>query len=228
MLEHCQHPNIVKFISADWNYPEHTYLLCYEYAEKGHLQGFLQNERASVNVTMLLGMALGVASGMIELGMRRIVHCDLRASSILVDSDMVCKIASFSKARYLKEHEAHKVCEGFQIATRWQAPEVLSGRKFSIKSDIWSFAVLLAELFSYGETPYPGLQPAEVKTFVLNKKKMEKPKECPKEVFSLMKDCFKYRADQRSTFTAMHKELKNLISSFSKKFAAVSTAEFEN
>ena len=221
ILEHCRHPNIIKLISADLNYPESKWFLYFEHAEKGNLQGFLQNQRASINVAMLLGMALGVASGMIELGLRRIVHCDLRAGSILVDSGMVCKIASFRKAQHLKEHEHFVVCDDFQIAIRWQAPEVLHGRKFSTHSDIWSFAVLLAEVFSYGETPYPSLSPAEVKAFVLNKKKMENPKDCPKEVFSLMKDCFKYHADQRSNFIAMHKELKVLHSNFSMKLAEI-------
>ena len=228
MLEHCQHPNIIKFISADLNYSVHTYSLFFEYAEKGNLQGFLQNEGARINVAVLLGMALGVASGMIELGLRRIIHCDIRASSILVDGDMVCKIASFNKAQYLKDHETQKVCDNFQIATRWQAPEVLNGRKFSTFSDMWSFAVLLAELFSYGDAPYPGMTAAEVKTFVLNKKKMDRPKECPKEVYSLMKDCFKKSVEQRLTFTVMHKELKNLYSTFSKKLSQRLSAEFED
>lgn len=228
MLENTHHPNIIKFISADLNYTEHTYSLFFEYAEKGHLQGFLQNERDSINDAMLLGMALGVTSGMIELGLKRIIHCDLRASSILVDGDMVCKIASFNKAQYLKENETHKVCDSFPIATRWQAPEVLTSRKFSTQSDVWSFAVFLAELFSYGEAPYPGMTATEAKNFVLNKKKMDKPKECPKEVYSLMKDCFKYRAEQRTTFTIMHKEFRNLYSSFSKKFSERLSAEYED
>ena len=68
ILEHCQHPNIIKLISADLNYSENTYSLFFEYAEKGDLRGFLQNEGARINVVVLLGMALGVGSGMIRVG----------------------------------------------------------------------------------------------------------------------------------------------------------------
>ena len=93
---------------------------------------------------------------------------------------MVCKIASFNKAQYLKEHETHKVCDSFQIATRWQAPEVLNGRKFGTFSDVWSFAVFLSELFSYGDAPYPGMTAAEVKKFVLGKRKWKSQKNVPR------------------------------------------------
>ncbi|XP_065920332.1 proto-oncogene tyrosine-protein kinase LCK-like isoform X2 [Dysidea avara] len=228
LLSLCQHPNVIRFISADLNQSEQTYSLFFEYAELGQLKCFLQNNKDNMNNGKLLAMALGVASGMIELGLKRIIYCDLQSSNILVDGDMVCKIASFNKAQYLKENETYKVCHSFQIATRWQAPEVFNSRKFSVHSDVWSFGVFLAELFFYGETPYPGMTTAEVKNFVLGKKKMEMPKECPKGVYSLMKECFRYRAEQRMTFTALHKALKTQHSIFSKKPSDGSSSEFED
>lgn len=228
LLTCCQHPNIIKFISADLNPSEQTYSLFFEYAEQGQLQSFLQNNKADMNNTKLLGMALGVASGMIELGLKHIIHCDLRSSNILVGGDMVCKVASFNKAQRLNKHETHKVCDSFQIATRWQAPEVLNSRKFSIHSDVWSFGVFLAELYFYGETPYPGMTATEVKSFVLGKKRMEMPKECPKGVYSLMKECFRYRSEQRMTFTALHKALIVQHRIFSKKPSDGSSSELED
>lgn len=227
-LKSCQHPNIIRFITANIDSTRDTYLLYFEYAEKGQLKTFLQNEKASLNTPLLFSMAAGVACGMMELERRKIVHCDVRANNILVDGDLVCKIASFSRAHCLKDTESYKVCNVFQITTRWQAPEVLNGGKFSNQSDVWSFGVLLAEVFSYGGIPYPGMKANEVKSFVMGRKKMEKPAECPKEVYDLMKECFHYRSDQRLSFTSVYKALMQLHGNFFSKDWGKMAGEIED
>ena len=60
---------------------------------------------------------------------------------------------------------------------------------------MWSFGVFLAELLSHDCDPYPKMKAiGDVKTFVLEKKKMVKPDECPKDVYSVvMKECFHYQ-----------------------------------
>ena len=213
----CKHPNIVQFIMADMNTTEQIFSLYFEYAEKGQLQSYLQSRQTNVSLGKLLAMASNIASGMEELEKHKVVHCDLKTSNILIDGDYLCKIASFNKVQCLKENEKHRVCDLYHLSTRWLAPEVLNSRKFSIKSDVWSFGVVLAELFLYGSKPYPNMKGDEVKKFVLGKKKMSQPIGCPKEVYYIMKECFHYREDQRFPFTAVKKALKELQSKFLKK-----------
>jgi len=220
ILVSCRHPNIIKFITANFDPSEQTSSLVFEYAEKGKLKTYLQEEQGNLNSSILLGMATNVACGMMELAHRNIVHCDLQASNILIDSHQVCKIASFHKAQRLKPNEKYRICDALQLAIRWQPPEVLTDRKFSLKSDAWSFGVFLAELFTYGGIPYDTLKKgSDVKKFVLAKKTMLKPNKCPGDVYSVMKECFHFHPDRRFPFTGLHKELRELHSVFFRKLS---------
>ena len=225
----CKHPNVIQLIMADMNTTEQVFLLYFEYAERGQLQSYLQGQQTKMSLAKLLTMAANIASGMAELEKHRVIHCDLKTSNILIDDDYLCKIASFNKAQCLKENEKYRVCDPFHLSTRWQAPEVLSCRKFSTKSDVWSFGVVMAELFSYGSKPYPDMKGEEVKKFVLKKKKMAQPIGCPEEIYKIMKECFHFREDQRFPFTAVQKALKELQSKFVKKRSDESTfSEYED
>ena len=229
-LTKCRHPNVIKFIIAVMRTPEQVHSLYFEYVERGKLLSYLQSKTTDIRLPQLLAMATNIACGMAELEKNKIIHCDLKASNILIDGDYLCKIASFNKAQCLKDDENYKVCELYNLATRWLAPEVLNSKKFSTKSDVWSFGVLMVELFSFGSKPYPTMKAEDVKKFVLAKKKMPQPSGCPKEVYSLMKECFHYRADQRFPFAEVQKRLVELQSKFFHKTASassISSCEYE-
>ena len=210
VLTCCHHPNIIQLISPILS--QQIPSLVFKYAEKGQLKEYLQNEKDSLNESSLLAMAASVACGMAELEHRGFIHCDLKASNILIDNDKICKIASFNKVLCLKGNEKYKICNTNRLAIRWQAPEVLSDNKFSSKSDVWSFGVFLSELFTYGEKPYPDMKADDVRQFVLNKNKMSLPSGCPKEVYKLMTWCFDANVEKRPTFDVLNKRLKKLQS----------------
>ena len=219
-LKCCRHSNIIRLLTVDFNPSQQTHSLYFEYAENGQLKSFLQNQTARIDNGKLVIMALGVASGMIELGQKKIIHCDLRASNILINDDLVCKIAGFSKVQILKDNESHVVCNDHQLAVRWQAPEVLSSGQFSFQSDVWSFGVFLAELFSYGSSPYPGMKAIEVKNLVLAQKIMEKPNDCSNDVFNVMKECFHFHASKRIPFTEVQLAFKQNQKKLGKRYSA--------
>ena len=223
VLTLCRHPNIVRLISPILSHQ--VPWLVFEYAEKGQLREYLQNEKESLCESKLIAMATNVACGMSELERQGFVHCNLKASNILVDNHLVCKIASFSKVLCLKRNEKYKICNLPHLAIRWQAPEVLSDFKFSSKSDVWSFGIFLSELFTYGDRPYPDMKPDQVKWFVLNKNKMSQPTRCPKEVYKLMKECFDTNAEKRPSFDTLHIQLKKLQSRLYRRLSD-DTAEY--
>ena len=208
VLKSCHHPNIVRLITPILS--QKVLSLVFEYAEKGQLKEYLQSERERLCESDLIGMAANVACGMAELEQKGFVHCNLKSSNILIDKDLICKIGSFSKVLCLKGGEKHKICKSHRVAIRWQAPEVLSDYRYSVKSDVWSFGVFLSELFTYGDRPYPGMKADEVKRFVLNRKKMNQPINCPKKVYKLMKECFDSNTERRPTFDTLHRQLKKL------------------
>ena len=80
---------------------------------------------------------------------------DLAARNVLVGDNNIVKIADFGLARLIKEDE-YEARVGARFPIKWTAPEAANFSRFSIKSDVWSFGILLTELVTYGRIPYPG------------------------------------------------------------------------
>lgn len=120
-------------------------------------------------------MAAQIAAGMAYLESQNYIHRDLAARNVLVGDNNIVKIADFGLARYvfqqkncyhilihiiihfrlIKEDE-YEARVGARFPIKWTAPEAANYSKFSIKSDVWSFGILLTELVTYGRIPYPG------------------------------------------------------------------------
>ncbi|XP_054179893.1 tyrosine-protein kinase Srms isoform X1 [Homo sapiens] len=127
-----------------------------ELMRKGNLQAFLGTpEGRALRLPPLLGFACQVAEGMSYLEEQRVVHRDLAARNVLVDDGLACKVADFGLARLLKD-DIYSPSSSSKIPVKWTAPEAANYRVFSQKSDVWSFGVLLHEVFTYGQCPYEG------------------------------------------------------------------------
>ena len=211
-LVQISHPNVIQLI----NYSEtKSPILIFEYAEKGNLFNRLKVSASTFSTLNLLKISIDIACGMSELEKHGIIHCDILAKSILIDSHLICKVAIFSKAQCLKPGESSYIPPSdvsVMVPIRWAAPEILSKRRFSIKSDVWAFAVLLSEVFSQGNTPYPNMDNAEVKSAVQKGIKMAQPSGCPNEVYELMKCCFELPAENRPPFVTICEKLKDSLS----------------
>ena len=228
VLTSVSHRNVVRLISASVT---QSPVLIFEYAEKGNLLNCLKSSASGFSTLKLLGISANVACGMSELEKRAIVHCDVKAKSILIDRHFVCKVSSFSKAQCLKPGQSSYVSPSsvtVNVPVKWAAPEILSKRKFSIKSDIWAFAVLLSEVFSQGNIPYPNMDNATVKRDVQNGIKMVQPTNCPNEVYEVMKHCFELHAKNRPSFDVVHHQLQELYCNNPMSEASSSGSECED
>src|SRR4029079_5080078 len=127
---------------------------------------------------------------------------DLALRNLLVttgdEEKYIVKVADFGLSR-ITDKGYYKTSDK-TMPVKWRAPESLEYGSFSSKSDVWSFGVVLWELFSYGKLPYTGLSNKETIEKVLNGYQMPPPEGCPKEMAELMADCWYPKAEARPTF----------------------------
>ncbi|ODM92340.1 Fibroblast growth factor receptor 1 [Orchesella cincta] len=173
-----------------------------------------------VNYTDLCRFSSEIACGMEYIASRKVVHADLSARNVLLDSQNVCKIGDFGLARNLYEYLEYVKTSHEPLPWKWMAYESLTKMEFTSKSDVWSFGVTLWEIFSLGNVPYAGLRWTE--SFGEEIRKGLRPS-CPQyatsKIYAKMADCWKLKAEDRPTFPElvhfcndieeMHNDIRN-------------------
>uniref|UniRef100_A0A8C7WHP9 Tyrosine-protein kinase n=1 Tax=Oncorhynchus mykiss TaxID=8022 RepID=A0A8C7WHP9_ONCMY len=153
-----------------------------------------------------------IAAGMAYVERMNYVHRDLRAANILVGDNLVCKVADFGLARLIEDNE-YTARQGAKFPIKWTAPEAALYGRFTIKSDVWSFGVLLTELATKGRVPYPGMVNREVLEQVERGYRMPCPGECPSSMHELMLICWRKDAEERPTFEYLQGFLEDYFTS---------------
>ncbi|XP_065502078.1 tyrosine-protein kinase HCK isoform X1 [Caloenas nicobarica] len=154
LMKTLQHDKLVK-LHAVVTKEEPIYIIT-EFMDKGSLLDFLKSDEGNKQpLPKLIDFSAQIAEGMAFIEKRNYIHRDLRAANILVSALLVCKIADFGLARVIEDNE-YTAREGAKFPIKWTAPEAINYGSFTIKSDVWSFGILLTEIITYGRTPYPG------------------------------------------------------------------------
>ena len=185
--------------------------------ENGSMLSFLQERAAGPPEDALqfddkIVMAHDIAKGMAHLVKHHFVHRDLAARNVLVNGMFVCSIADFGLSRAVAsstsaedgddevEEEYYRSARG-QFPVRWTAPEAMETSIFTTYTDVWSFAVVCAEIWDDGGKPYDGLDNMTVMNRVMAGKTMDKPELCTDEVWNeIILPCFSFEPTSRPTF----------------------------
>ncbi|ELK04414.1 tyrosine-protein kinase Srms [Pteropus alecto] len=204
-LKSLRHKRLIR-LHAVCSVGEPVYVVT-ELMSKGSLQAFLGSpEGRALSPPVLLDFACQVAEGMSYLEERRIVHRDLAARNVLVGDALACKVADFGLARLLKD-DVYSPSSGSKIPVKWTAPEAANYRIYSQKSDVWSFGVLLYEVFTYGQCPYEGMSNQETLQRIARGYRLPRPAACPAEAYALMLACWQASPEERPAFTALQEKL---------------------
>ncbi|XP_048877818.1 tyrosine-protein kinase SRK3-like [Brienomyrus brachyistius] len=207
ILKKLHHRNLLTLLAVcSMSLP---YYIITELMEKGDLQNFLRGEEGrSLSLPCLIEMAVQVADGMSYLESNNSIHRDLAARNVLVGEDYTCKVADFGLARVVKE--PFYISNTRKMPYKWTAPEAISHQRFSIKSDVWSFGILLYEILTYGAVPYPGTTNTETYNLVSQGYRMPPPPRCPDNIYKIMLSCWDAKPDHRPSFMALSYNLNHI------------------
>ncbi|XP_058235774.1 tyrosine-protein kinase Blk [Hemibagrus wyckioides] len=205
LMKKLQHERLVKLHAVVTKEP---ILIITEYMANGSLLDFLKTEDGrKLKLPKLIDMAAQIAEGMAYIERKNYIHRDLRAANILVSETLHCKIADFGLARIIEtEYTAQ---EGAKFPIKWTAPEAINFGTFTIKSDVWSFGILMTEIITYGRVPYPGMTNPEVIRNLDKMYRMPCPDDCPEELYTIMLACWREKSEDRPTFEYLQHTLND-------------------
>ncbi|XP_067844207.1 tyrosine-protein kinase Tec isoform X2 [Heptranchias perlo] len=165
-----------------------------EFMELGCLLNYLRQRRGQLNNEMLLSMCQDVCDGMSYLESNGFIHRDLAARNCLVSESHVVKVSDFGMTRYVLDDQ-YTSSSGAKFPVKWSPPEVLHYSKFSSKSDVWSFGVLIWEVYNEGKMPFETKTNAEVVDFISSGCRLYRPKQASKAVYEIMNHCWHEQRD---------------------------------
>lgn len=164
-----------------------------------------------LSFTNLVSFGYQIARGMEYLSSKMCIHRDLAARNVLVGEDFVMKIADFGLSRNIYNADYYKKTTDGRLPVKWMAPEALFDRKYTAKSDVWSFGVLLWEVFTLGGTPYPSVPVEKLFGLLREGHRMEKPPHSSLEIYDMMLDCWHQSPHQRPSFMDLVLDLDRIL-----------------
>jgi len=222
LMAELRHPNIVCLIGVAFHGdPQcmifehmalgdlHEFLISHSPVIDSSVSGSVFNESTTrvLKPTEMSLIAIQIASGMEYLSGHHYVHRDLAARNCLVGENLIVKISDFGLSRDIYAVDYYRVQSKSLLPVRWMPPESILYGKFTTESDVWSFGVVLWEIFSYGLQPYYGYTNQEVIEMIRSRQLLPCPEDCPSRIYAFMVECWHEVPTRRPNFAEIHTRL---------------------
>uniref|UniRef100_A0A8C7FY20 Protein kinase domain-containing protein n=1 Tax=Oncorhynchus kisutch TaxID=8019 RepID=A0A8C7FY20_ONCKI len=149
----------------------------------------MTKRRDTLSLGSLLSICQDVSEGMEHLEAHGFIHRDLAARNCLVNDALVVKVSDFGMARYVLDDQ-YTSSSGAKFPVKWSPPEVFNFCKYSSKSDVWSFGVLMWEVFTEGKMPFEHNPNHKVVMMVLEGHRLYRPKKATPNIYDIMLRCW--------------------------------------
>ncbi|XP_078575877.1 uncharacterized protein LOC144861748 [Branchiostoma floridae x Branchiostoma japonicum] len=223
-----RHDNIISLVGACTR--DGPLMIVVEYAPNGCLKDWLKTNSVETNaesayqnqpvyasqlpMEQLIQFGVDVANGMSHLAALQCVHRDLAARNILLGENLVAKVSDFGLSRDIYEDSEYVKSTQSKLPLRWMAYESLFYNVYTTQSDIWSFGVLLWEIMAMGNLPYEGMKGKRVMDMIKDGGRLQKPSNCPEEIYILMTRCWETLPEDRPTFPELKSSLIRIMQGF--------------
>ncbi|XP_022244265.1 tyrosine-protein kinase transmembrane receptor Ror-like [Limulus polyphemus] len=212
------HENIITLVGVVMKDTGSTPWMVFEYMQYGDLAELLRSNSPclrippeyvayQLNQPDLVWIATQISNGMVYLSSQHFVHRDLATRNCLVGENLIVKISDFGMSRDIYTCDYYKIGGSRMLPVRWMAPESIMHGKFTLESDVWSYGVVLWEIFTYGKQPYYGHSNEEVVKLILQGILLSPPEDCPSFIYSIMAGCWKTEPRDRLSFEEIFQRL---------------------
>ncbi|NXN71386.1 BMX kinase, partial [Himantopus himantopus] len=194
------HPKLVRLYGVcSKSYP--IYLVT-EYMPNGCLLSYLRSHGKELQPLQLLEICYDVCDAMAFLESCQFIHRDLAARNCLVDSNLTVKVSDFGMTRYVLD-DLYISSLGTKFPVKWSAPEVFHYTKFSSKSDVWAFGILMWEVFTLGKQPYELYDNMQVIEKVSQGYRLYRPQLVSDIIYQIMYNCWHELPEKRPAFNQL-------------------------
>ncbi|XP_029938322.1 tyrosine-protein kinase Tec isoform X2 [Salarias fasciatus] len=200
VMMRLSHPNLVQLYGL-CSQQRPIYLVT-EFMERGCLLNFLLQQRGTFSLDSLLSICQDVSEGMQHLESNNFIHRDLAARNCLVNDSLVVKVSDFGMTRYVLDDQ-YTSSSGTKFPVKWSPPEVLNFRKYSSKSDVWSYGVLMWEVFTEGRMPFDKKPNSEVVSLISMGQRLPRPNMATPTIYDIMLLCWQEKPEKRPSFSQL-------------------------
>ncbi|TGZ69050.1 hypothetical protein CRM22_003953 [Opisthorchis felineus] len=227
IMKRLHHPKLVRLyavVTADPIY------IVTELMSLGSLLHYLRDGPGrNLELKLLIDMVAQIASGMAHLEKERYIHRDLAARNVLVSENNTVKVADFGLARIIDTaSETYTAKQGAQFPIKWTAPEAALLGRFTVKSDVWSFGIVIYEIVTHGQTPYPSMNNTQTLQQVESGYRMPRPPSCPDPVYQVMLRTWDTIPDKRPTFDSLCTYFEDYFSNAERTYKPTDQKQYQH